>query len=143
MAEHINSVAMLSSGGHKWLWGPPNVIRKRLGAAAIVGEYSMVTSEGARGGRIVGRDGGNALLSATGATRALADAALNVLADALEALEQAGDEVAWEDDEGRSGTALVVTEYAADGTRQYGTNSGGWTAWQPYALAFLEMNGRR
>lgn len=141
MSENINGSDLLGSGGHVWVWSEPDVTRKSVGSAAIRGEYHQVTSVGVRPGRIAGRDGRPALLKATAATKALADAALNVLEAAIEDLVTGGDQVEWEDDQDHSGIALVLTGFRRAGPRVYGKSGSDTAVWQRYALEFIELDG--
>ena len=134
MAENINGGTPLSSGGHQWTWGDPGIVRKEVGSAALVGAYAMNVSIGARRGRIAGKDGAPGLLTATGASRALADAALNAIEAVIETLMAAGDEYSWEDDQGHSGTALQIVAFDRQGPRHYNTAGALYTVWQYYTL---------
>ena len=141
MSEHIDNGDLLGSGGHVWLWDDANITRKSVGSVAIIGTYGQVTAIGARAGRVAGRDGAQALLTASGASKAAADAAMTALEAAIEVLITGGDEVAWEDDHGHSGTALVLLKYNRPGHRKYGRDGSDWVAWQFYSLEFEERNG--
>ena len=141
MSENINGSDMLSSGGHVWLWDDVGITRKSVGSVAIRGAYGQVTAVGVRAGRITGRDGSPALLTASGATKAAADTAMTTLEAALEDLIVFGDEVAWEDDHGHAGIALVLLKYARSGHRKYGRSGSDWVVWQNYNLTFEERTG--
>ena len=140
MSENINGSNLLSSGGHVWRWGAIRKTGKRVGSAAIYGEYSMVTAVGARPCRITGKGGGPALLTASGASRAAADTALDALVAPLLTLEKMGTEVSWEDDAGRSGVALTVERYTPV-RREHGYDGSNWRAWEHYTLDLVENNG--
>ncbi len=141
MAEHINGYDLLSSGGHLWLWDGPQRTRKSVGSAGLVGEYSMVTAVGPRPGRIVGKGGAPALLTASGGSRGAADSAINAIENSFALLIATGAESHWEDDQGHSGSGLVLTAYQPAGPRSYGRSGGQWEAWQEYTLSFEEMYG--
>lgn len=140
MSENINGYDLLGSGGHVWRWGEIKTTGKRVGTAAISGVYSMVTHVGGRPCRIEGRDDGPAILKASAADKAAADAALNALEQNLVDLETDGGEVSWEDDAGRSGTALVIAGYTPV-RRVYATSATGVEAWQYYHLDMYENEG--
>ena len=126
MAENINSVNMLSSGGHQWMWSDIPRAEKVLSTVGVHGTWSYVVSAGGRPGVIVGE------LRGTGASLAASHAALTALEVALEALTLSGAEVTWEDPHGRSGSYLVLVRYRRTGPR--GHNVAGTAAWQRYAL---------
>jgi len=138
MAENINGSDLLGSGGHVWRWGPKNITAKGINPAGIAGEFSMVTALGARSCTVTGKRG-EALLTAAGASKAAVDAALNALENAIIALETTGEECTWEDDQGRTGTALVITGYVK-GAREY-QQGATWAAWQHYTLGMKENDG--
>ena len=139
MSENVNGISTwLTSGGHAWRWGPQKQTRSTYGTIAVAGEWSLVQHNGARPGRLGGLQGGPALMKASGANRAAVDAALDAYAAIVETLRRDGTEVAWEDDCGRTGTAMVITEFR-EMRRSY--SSGGTVGWLEYEIAFLEMNG--
>ena len=133
MAENINGGDLLGSGGHTWIWGPRALSRKILRTAAVAGAYAYNTCVGERAGRIAGRDGGPAWL--VGAS----DAALSAIEADIEALLHNGTVCAWEDDAGRSGASLMVTEYQRVGERQRAVDGG--SVWQQYTLSVIELAG--
>lgn len=141
MAEHIDNLDLLGSGGHVWVWSEPAITRKSVGSVAIWGEYQQVTAVGARAGRIGGRDGGPAILKASAPTKAAADAAMNAIEAEIEYLVTGGYEVTWEDDQSHSGIALVLTAYRRVGSRQYSYNGATERVWQGYRLDIAEMDG--
>jgi len=143
MPENINGTNLLSSGGHGWQWSGPAGLTKRISTAGVKGEYAFSVGVGARPGRIAGaaQSRGPALLCATGATRALADAALTAIEAPIEALIESGQAVAWEDDAGRSGSRLVLTAYRPMGPRTYGMQGATHHAWQHYVIEFVELDG--
>ena len=126
MSENINGSDMLSSGGHQWMWQDIPRAEKVLATAGCKGVFSYVVSAGGRSGVIVGQ------LRGTGGSLAASHGALTTLEDALEALTLSGRQLGWEDDQGRSGSYLVVVRYRRMGPR--GHNSGGTAVWQRYAL---------
>jgi len=139
MAENINSVSTwLASGGHRWQWGPQVQAASRVGTMGVDGAWRMVHHNGARPGRVAGNRGGPAIMQASGANQAAVDATLDGYVSAIETLRRAGTEVAWEDDQGRTGTALVVTRFL-ELRREY--NAAGTEGWLFYRLDVLEMNG--
>ncbi|MDD4891362.1 MAG: hypothetical protein PHU85_15685 [Phycisphaerae bacterium] len=141
MSEHIDNLDLLGSGGHVWLWDDRVREQKVVGSAGIVGAYSMITSLGERAGRIAGKNGARAVLKATGASKAVADAALNVIEAAIEAYCDLGTEVEWEDDQAHTGTALVLVSYRRIGGRLYGASGASVAVWQFYELILRENNG--
>jgi surface antigen len=126
MAEHINNQTPLSSGGHQWLWGEPPVMDKALSTAGTKGAVSFALGQGPRMGAIVGE------LRGTGQSLADAQTALNALETAIEALAASGAKVAWEDNLGHSGTALVILGYRRQGPR--GLSAPGKACWQQYVI---------
>ena len=145
MSENVNGSDLFGSGGHVWTWGERRRTRKRLMTTAVAGEVSMVIGLGARPLTIQGRSAAPALLKTSGhASRALADAALDVLEAAIENLIDWGTECAWEDDCGRTGGMLVLEQYVPVRDRQYSRGSAGgtWTAWQYYRARGTELWGR-
>jgi len=145
VTEHINNSDLLGSGGHAWLWEDRERTQKVIGSAGILGVYSAVTGLHSRSGRIAGKGGGAAVLKATGADKAAADAAMSALELAIESLIDAGTEVDWEDDQGRAGSALVLVRYQRGGCRQYGRTVVGEVpsvaVWQYYQLEVRENYG--
>jgi hypothetical protein len=121
----------ISSGGHVWIWSSPSVVRKDTVSAGVRGAYGMVTAVAPRRGVIAGRDGGEAVL------RAESDAALTSIEEAIEEAIRSGAELSWSDDQGRSGSALVLLEYRRQGPRRHTASQ----VWQYYTLLFQEMNG--
>jgi len=137
MAENIGGPNPFSSGGHRWLWAAQPLAEKRIGVVGTEGEGRIVTHLGARPGVVRG------ILKATGETRAEADTALDVLEAVLEALKKSGDESAWEDDQGHTGSNLVVADYVRQGGRDYGrTPTPGWAVWQTFECRVLELAGK-
>ena len=143
MPENVNGQDLFGSGGHVWSWGERRRTRKRLSTTAVAGEVSMVIGLGARPLTIQGLGRAPALLKVAGhGTRALADAAMDVLVAAIEDLIDLGTECTWEDDCGRTGSVLVLEEYSPVGDRQYNSAGGTWSAWQSYRVRATELWGR-
>jgi len=138
MSENINSLTPFSSGGHVWSWGEKIRARKVLHAPGVKGAAEILIHAGERPLVIAGRDGA-ALLKATGETKAAADAAMGALESAIEALCDSGSEYPWEDDQGHTGTALVLHGYQRMGRRQY--FAAGLVVWQRYRVTGAELNG--
>ena len=126
MAEHINNLTPLSSGGHQWLWGDRQVMDKALSTVGTRGAVSFAIGQGPRMGMIVGE------LRGEGASLAAAQTALNALEAAIEAMVASGSKVAWEDSQGHSGTQLVILSYRRRGPR--GLSAPGKACWQQYAI---------
>jgi len=126
VAEHINNQQLLSSGGHVWAWGDVTPFDKALMTVGQRGCASFATGSSPRPGVIVGQ------LRATAASVALAHSALTALEQAIEALARAGTKMAWEDNLGHSGTALVILAYRRRGPR--GIDAGKKAAWQRYEI---------
>jgi len=144
MSEHINgsgstATTAIASGGHVWRWAQPATRAKVYGSAGLVGGYRHVTQIGPRKGLLAGRNGRPALLKVSGASKAAAETVLDGYESALETLAVYGAEVAWEDDQGHSGDALVVTAYERLGERLYTQTGSTHVIWQPYRLLLLEM----
>ncbi|NLF33260.1 MAG: hypothetical protein GX591_20535 [Planctomycetes bacterium] len=110
MAENIGGSDLFASGGHRWVWEPLHVPAKVVGAVGLQGDARTRLRIASRAGRIVGT------------LRAASDAALTTLEAAIEALAAAGEDVAAEDDAGRTMTHLVVESYRPTGLRQYAAN---------------------
>lgn len=141
MAENVNGSDLFGSGGHVWRWDQQRQLAKQLGTVGVIGESRMVTHAGARPVEICGRDGGPAILKATGNSRAQADTAMDALEAAIEDLRAAGTECTWEDDCARTGAHLVIVDFIrAD--RTYNKAGSTWTAWQRYRVRALELWGR-
>jgi hypothetical protein len=126
MPEHINNQTPLSSGGHQWLWGDASVMDKALATVGTRGAVSFALGQGPRMGVIVGE------LRGTGQSLALAQTALNVLEAVIEALAASGAKVAWEDNLGHSGAALVILRYRRTGPR--GLSAQAKACWQRYEI---------
>jgi len=139
MAENIGGNDLLSTGGHRWVWSPRAQSAKVLATAGIDGAARNVIHNGPRGFTIAGAGGEPAILKASDNSRAMADLALAALEWVIEDLIAAGTPVAWEDDQGHTGTALVLTSYDRQGERLYG--SGGLIVWQMYVLRGVELLG--
>ncbi len=139
--ENINGVtSWLASGGHEWFWSGVIKRNKSVPSAGLKGEFYSVMSVGARQGLITGRrQRGKAIMKVTGqASRAACDAALGAIDAEIEALEESGTPVAWQDDRGRTGSQLVIDEYSP-GVREYAAD--GTEAWQFYTLTVKELTG--
>jgi len=135
MAEHIdNNATLLSSGGHRWVWESVPVAEKVLGSVGLAGNWSLAMGSGGVNGVITG------VLRGEGGNLAAARAALNALEAAIETLCRNGNEVAWEDDLGRSGTRLVLRGYQRQGPAE--VLDGGLKLWQRYAMVVRENSGR-
>jgi hypothetical protein len=133
MAEHVNnSNAWIASGGHVWLWDKRDLVDKRITVPGLTGAGRMVLVAGSRRGRISGREGapGALLKGANGAT-------ISGYETTIENLIAAGTAVSWEDDMGRSGTALVLLGYRRVGYRFGDGNQ----VWQFYELDVEELGG--
>lgn len=142
MAEHIDSQDLLSSGGHVWRWGARAVSRQMLATPGVAGQSHLLTGLGGRPFAIVGRTGGPALLTATAASRAAADTAMDALSAAIQELVESGRAVTWEDDKGRTGSYLVLETYRPNDNRQYCPNADGTvTCWMTYQLAGRDLDG--
>ena len=142
MAENVNGqTTWLASGGHQWLWDSPAITRKEVGSAGLKGAFDMTTAVGARAGAIAGKDGAPGLLTGTGNTRALADAALSTYEATIEQLIESGDQVSWEDDTGRYGYFLRLLTFRRVGPRHYGKTGSTYSAWRYYLLQFVELSG--
>jgi hypothetical protein len=133
MSEHINNQDLLGSGGHTWVWEGPAVNRKTITSPGTRGGAGMVINVEPRPGRVQGADGRPAFL--LGAP----ESALRASETAIETLYASGAAVAWEDDNGRSGSSLILTGYRPVGERI--TALGGGEVWQMYYLDVLEMDG--
>ncbi len=140
MAENVNALDIFGSGGHVWTWGRRQNTGKTLGSAGISGAASILIALGPRPVRIEGRNGGPALLTASGASRAAADTAMNVLETAIEGLIEAGTMCAWEDDRGGTGTAMVVKAFNP-GRRTYSTVGATVRCWLNYTCDMVELSG--
>ncbi len=120
MAENINAANPFSSGNSTWNWESPRVAEKVLTAAGADGAFSFKVSGLPRRCKI------------TGMLQAATIAALRTLEGVIEAYAEARTELAWEDDEGRSGSNLVVESYNRVGPRLY--HSGGVKVWQYFVV---------
>jgi len=142
MAENVDGYDLFGSGGHVWRWDQQAQFAKQMGSVGIIGISRAVMHSGQRPLEICGADGGPALLKASAGSRAAADAALDALEGAIEQLRYAGTACAWEDDCGRTGTQLVITDYIRIGPRRYGRAGSNHAAWQPYRCRAEELWGR-
>lgn len=140
MAENVNGSDVFTSGGHVWNWQQRQHTSKTLQTAGISGAAQVLISNGPRTVTVEGRRGGPALLKASGATRALADTAMDVLEAAIEALIDAGTLCSWEDDRGGTGTSLVVRRFAP-GRRTYNKVGATWHCWLDYTCEMVELSG--
>ena len=141
MAENIGGTDLFSSGGHVWHWQPAPVADKRMTSVGVRGAARIVTAIGARTCLIAGKHGGPAVLKATGASRATADAALDTIEQAILAARDGGESQAWADDSGRDGDELVVTAYRPTGPRRYAVVGSTWNAWQFYTAEVVDLTG--
>jgi hypothetical protein len=99
---------------------------KALAIVGTRGAVSFALGQGPRMGVIVGE------LRGTGQSLGLAQTALNALEAAIEALAASGAKVAWEDNLGHSGLALVILRYRRQGPR--GLSAPAKACWQRYAI---------
>ena len=143
MAENVNGEDLFGSGGHVWVWGEPPQVDKVLRTPGIIGAMNIKLLSGEWPVAIRGRNGGPALLRAGGATRADADAAMTALEDAIELLRETAAECTWEDDQGHTGSALVIKSFSRSGPRRYGREGTDWTCWQYYVCSMVELTGYR
>ena len=141
MAENVNGSDLFGSGGHVWQWGEAPVDRKVLGSIGVVGEAAATLRVRSCPVTITGRTGSPAILKATGADRAEADAALDVLESAIRTLQRAGTQCSWEDDSARTGSALLIQDYRRQGGRKYSQTGGTWSVWQDYTVTAIELTG--
>jgi hypothetical protein len=140
MAENIGGSNLFSSGNHAWHWGGEPVGAKEFQAVGTTGAARIVLGVGPQPCLIAGGDGTPAVLMATGNTKALADAALDALETAIEALKRSGTEKTWEDDAARTGSHLVILDYRRQGPRRYSrTAAGAWKVWQFYFADLAEL----
>jgi len=135
MAENIGGANPFSSGGHRWDWAPRVYGNKTVTTPGVAGAATMHLLDGPRPGRIVGR------LKASGASHALADAALDPLVAALETLCRATAVSAWGDDADHTGTSLKVMRFVPVGRRVYPRVGETYYAWQEYVVEVLELDG--
>lgn len=127
MAENIGGNDLLSSGGHRWDWTPPAVTEKVLGTAGTVGVAGVRTHVGA------------AVVVITGILKAACIDDMNNLINALVSMVTRREKYDWEDDQGSSGDALVLTSFAP-GRRQHAADGSG-RVWLPYTLTAEERAG--
>ena len=143
MAENVGGADIFGSGGHAWRWASAPVAAKQFSAVGMTGAGRIVLAVGAQPCAIEGGDGGTpggpAVLKASGANRAAADAALDALEAPIEALKRSGAEQTWTDDCGRTGSNLVVVDYVPAGGRHYATVGGTVKAWQFYRCLLAEL----
>ena len=143
MAENIGGADLFGSGGHAWRWGSAPVGAKEFQAVGMTGAARIVLGVGAQPCAIEGGDGGPpggpAVLKATGASRAAADAALDILETAIETLKRSGDEKTWQDDRANTGSNLVVMDYIRVGGRHYSVVGTTWRVWQYYRCLLAEL----
>ena len=144
MAENIGGADLFGSGGHVWVWNPVAANRKVLQTVGTYGAGSLIVNVGPRTGVIQGRLDGPAVLQATGATRAIADAAMTALEDAIEDTVCTNAAYDWEDDHGHTGTeSLEVVDYIRVGPRKYGRSGADWAVWQHYRCTVRDLAGGR
>lgn len=143
MSENVGGVDLFGSGGHLWIWDAPAVSQKVLEAVGTYGAARMTLGGSPRICTIAGDAGGPALLKASAASKALADAALSALELAITDLQLLGTAAGWEDDAGHTGSDIVVDQYIPAGPRRYSTGSDGTVyVWQPYRCRLIELSGR-
>ena len=124
----VDEYELFSSGGHRWQWGRAAVTRKDLATAGTRGVGSMTTHIGAQ------------QVTITGILKGATDLAVNLLETDITPYVAYGSIVAWEDDQGRSGDALQLTDYIR-GKRLYGKVSGVSVVWQHYTVMGRELLG--
>lgn len=148
MAENVGGSDLFGSGGHAWRWGKAPVGAKEFTAVGMTGAGRITLTVGSQPCVIEGGDGsrqkgGPAVLKASGASKAAADAALDALEAPIEALRRSGDDKTWEDDCGRTGSNLVILDYARVGGRWYAKSTVGgdttWHVWQYYQCLLAEL----
>ena len=142
MPENVGGNPIFASGGHQWVWADQPIARKQIGTVAVEGVAQIVTAYGPISARIVGVGGRPALLIASGANRAAADAAMDVLEEAILTLARTRAECAWEDDASHTGSRLVVEAYRRAGGRVYGARGAAVECWQRYMAVVTELDGR-
>ncbi len=141
MAEQIDgNPNLISSGGHVWVWDRRYMAAKTLRSVGTTGAARVLLVAGEQGVTITGRDGA-AILKGSGGSKADADADLTAQESAICELRDSGRAVSYEDDAGRSGDQLVVSDYQRIGHRQYGQSGGGWNVWQRYQLRAIDLEG--
>jgi len=136
MAEQINQTTPFSSAGHRWHWGDQEIRAKEYGAVGVDGVGYSLLQNGARPGVVAG------VLKASGATRAIADAALDALETAIKTLCRSGLAYGWEDDCGHTGDSLVIKSYEQQGPREYGRMGAETVALQTYVVRVRELDGK-
>jgi len=133
MAENVNGQDLFGSGGHQWKWSEQERFAKRLVTAGCQGEGLMLVALAGMSGVIEGRnDGEPAVLKASAASKAAADAAMNALEAPIRALRSTAAVVAYEDDTGAGGNNLILEDYVRVGGRRYGRQGANWRVWQHY-----------
>ena len=125
MSSTINSLNLLGSGGHRWDWSSPEVFGKKLITAGCRGADYHRTAVG------------SARVVISGVLKAASDAALKALRAPIVALKLSRQAVAWTDDQGNSGSRLVITDFMPE-RRQYGP---GGVVWQRYVIIAEEADG--
>jgi hypothetical protein len=138
LSENVGGVNLFSSGGHRWSWGRRQPRAKLFSATGVSGEGRIVLGLPGTPAVIQG------VLRGAGATRALADTALDALETAIKALVTSGQAKAFEDDEAHTGDSVVLETYDPHGPRLYGqTATAVVQAWQYYSVQVRDLTGTR
>ena len=145
MSENIGGDNLFGSGGHVWQWTPAAVADKTVGTISVRGAARMVMTIGPAFVRILGRDGGPALLKGTSEVSfSKANDDLEEQIFAITNARELGVAVAWEDDQGWTGKAIVVTGFNRVGPI-YQASDGGtpeiFSQWQYYTAELMELQG--
>ena len=140
MSENIGGADIFGSGGHIWMWGARLSAAKTIRSVGVSGAARFSLGNFERPFQIRGK-AGPGLLKATGGDQAEADTALNVLIDVIELLKTSGTISSWEDDQGRSGDALMITDFQLAGRRLYGLTGSPYGAWAHYICGGVELEG--
>ena len=141
MPEKIGGDNLFGSGGHVWQWTPAAIADKTVGTISVRGAARMVMTIGPAMARIVGRDGGPALLKGSGASASLANDDLEGQIQDITDARESGEAMAWTDDQGWTGKAIVVTGFSRVGTIQQGYDGTTWSQWQYYTAELMELQG--
>jgi len=117
---------IFGSGGHRWAWGSPRTHEKVLVTTGTIGGVGIPTATGPCPVRI------------TGILKAASNAEMLTLRQAIEALCSERTPSAWVDDQGNTGTALVLERFVP-GRREVAASGG--AIWQRYTVEATERTG--
>jgi hypothetical protein len=141
MAANIGGTNLLTYAAHTWKWGSPIIAQKILTTVGVTGGAVVHLSAGPCPVVIEAADGQAAVMKVSSTTVALASAAMDSAENAIIAKANVGAPLAWEDDMGRTGLALLVQKYDRVGPRSYSKDGSTVYALQSFRITAMELDG--